>query len=308
MPLVLTQNEATASGHSYADVLGVSYEYPRLYQNLIRPGERFVYYRGRRRAVGGTQPQVYLGVGVVGHVHGSPTDGLLRCVVTDYEPFETPLPFKSGDAYYETPANGLGARAGLHFRRGVRRIAETDYERILQHGDARGRSGIGANAAGSDSTGYASAETNALVDQIAIELALKTARVRFPDADVQEMPHNNPGFDIRVAIDDAITRYIEVKGTLKPTPRFFLTEGERQFSIANSDTYSLWVFHNLDAETRTGVLAEHDGSVNVAAVDLLPVQYAGRLRSTRSHAPDAASVGTHHLQPRPLQRLVPPGE
>ena len=43
MPLVLTQNEATESGHAYADVLGESYEYPTRYRNRIREGERFVY-------------------------------------------------------------------------------------------------------------------------------------------------------------------------------------------------------------------------------------------------------------------------
>ena len=68
MPLVLTQNEATESGHTYADVLGIVYEYPRRYASLVQTGEQFVYYRGRRRATGGTQPQVYLGTGVVGTI------------------------------------------------------------------------------------------------------------------------------------------------------------------------------------------------------------------------------------------------
>ena len=54
MPLVLTQNELTESGHDYADRLGVEYEYPTRYRNLVRTGERFVYYRGRKRAAGGT--------------------------------------------------------------------------------------------------------------------------------------------------------------------------------------------------------------------------------------------------------------
>jgi hypothetical protein len=44
LPLVLTQNEATESGHQYADELGVAYEYPTRYRNAIRTGEPFVYY------------------------------------------------------------------------------------------------------------------------------------------------------------------------------------------------------------------------------------------------------------------------
>jgi hypothetical protein len=52
MPIVLSTNEATASGHAYADITGAAYEYPRRYRRLITQGERFVYYRwpsaGRR--------------------------------------------------------------------------------------------------------------------------------------------------------------------------------------------------------------------------------------------------------------------
>lgn len=48
MPLVFTQNAATASGHSYADELGVAYEYPTRYRTLVHPGEPFVYYACRR--------------------------------------------------------------------------------------------------------------------------------------------------------------------------------------------------------------------------------------------------------------------
>jgi hypothetical protein len=76
VPLVLTQNESTESGHTYADELGVEYEYPTLYTNRIRTGAPFVYYRGRRKAEGGLQPQVYLGVGVVGEIRPSPRPGL----------------------------------------------------------------------------------------------------------------------------------------------------------------------------------------------------------------------------------------
>jgi len=81
VPLVLTQNEATESGHEYADRFGEAYEYPVAYRNLIRTGEPFVYYRGRKKAGGGHQPQVYLGVGVVGNIRPSPTPGRLICEV-----------------------------------------------------------------------------------------------------------------------------------------------------------------------------------------------------------------------------------
>jgi len=49
MPLILASNVATESGHSYADRTGISYEFPMVYRRQMQTGERFVYYRGRRR-------------------------------------------------------------------------------------------------------------------------------------------------------------------------------------------------------------------------------------------------------------------
>jgi len=134
MPLVLTQNDATEWGHDYADVLGVLYEYPPEYHPLIRPGSEFVYYRGRRRQGGGTQPQVYLGVGRVGSIHPSPREGRLMCLIEDYEPFRTPVPFKIDEKYLEPGAEPLGSRAGLYFRRGVREVEEDVFQRICESG------------------------------------------------------------------------------------------------------------------------------------------------------------------------------
>src|SRR4051794_10323953 len=120
MPLVLAQNEATESGHQYADELGVAYEYPTRYQNVIQTGEPFVYYRGRRRADGGVQPQVYLGVGVVGQIGPSNAPGRLICSIENYTPFHTPVPFRDSDGYLEPIGSVPADRAGLYFRQGVR--------------------------------------------------------------------------------------------------------------------------------------------------------------------------------------------
>ena len=92
MALVLTQNEKSAADVVYADQLGVSYEYPARYRSLIQPGEHFVYYRGKRRADGATQVPHYFGTGVIGEVTGE--DGMYRCAIGDYQPFENVVPFK----------------------------------------------------------------------------------------------------------------------------------------------------------------------------------------------------------------------
>lgn len=75
MPLVLTQNEATADGHAYADRLGQQYEYPTRYRSLMLSGEPFVYYRGRRGAPLGERPYAYIGAGVVGAIRPAERPG-----------------------------------------------------------------------------------------------------------------------------------------------------------------------------------------------------------------------------------------
>jgi len=248
MPLVLTQNESTESGHSYADELGVEYEYPTLYRRRIRTGEPFVYYRGRRRADGTLQPQVYLGAGVVGEVRPSRAEGRLICDVEDFIPFATPLPFKDGDEYLEPLGKIPPSKAGLYFRQGVREISDETFTRILVAADAADPStGRRRREAG---VPWASPETAALVDEIAVDLAFQHAASLYPDARVRRMPHNNPGYDLRVEFTNGPTRYIEVKGTTRVLPHFFMSEGERLFSQDHAAVYSLVVVYALDVVER----------------------------------------------------------
>jgi hypothetical protein len=131
MPLVLTQNEATESGHEYADVLGVKYEFPVTYRNLVVEGEQFVYYRGKRKAKGGLRTPSYLGTGVVGKVRKTADGRRLECSVTSFKPFDHPVPFKDGDRYLEKGASTLKS-PGLHFRRGVRKISKPEMKAIIR--------------------------------------------------------------------------------------------------------------------------------------------------------------------------------
>jgi hypothetical protein len=275
MPLVLTQNEATESGHAYSDVLGVSYEYPRSYRNVIRSGEPFVYYRGRRRGGGGLQPQAYLGVGVIGEISEGAA-GLFRCGIDDYWPFANPLPFKQGDDYLEARARTYGSRAGLYFRQGVRVIDDEIFGRIVAAGGALGPDSVSAPPFPSST--YASPATAKLVDEIAIELALARATKAFGGVHVALMPHNNPGYDVRIDGPDGF-RYIEVKGTTRSSPQFFISDGERRFSIEHADHYSLWIFFSIDIAARTGALIKHAGAVASPRFELLPIHYAGKLIS-----------------------------
>lgn len=131
MPLVFTQNEVSLSEIDYADVLGKVYEYPSRYRTLIQPGERFVYYRGRRRADGSSQTPSYLGCGTVGKI--TEIGERLQCTIEDYQEFKKPVPFKDGDGYREPEANHRKA-IGFYYQVGVRSIDHKSFEEIVAAG------------------------------------------------------------------------------------------------------------------------------------------------------------------------------
>lgn len=271
---MLTQNEVTESGHDYADQLGVEYEYPAaLYRNVVRSGEPFVYYRGRKRAGGGTQPQVYLGTGVVGQVRPSTSPGRLVCAIDDFELFAVPVPFKLDGAYLEPIGKVPTSKAGLYFRKGVREIEEATLERILTA--AAATDPTAGRRRRISSMPYASPETAQLVDEVAVELARARLAEMHGYTAVRVMPHNNPGYDLRVDHTDGHAHYVEVKGTTRPFPHFFMSEGERRFSVANGSRYTLLIAYAIDIARRKGTCVTREGGLPADMDELRPTQWEG---------------------------------
>src|SRR5262249_52697101 len=102
--------------------------YPRMYWRLIQPGERFLYYRGRKKRSGGRALQVYFGSAVVGAIRNDPKDSnRFHCEVLDYRPFSKPVPFKDPSGRY---LERKGGQKG-YYRRGVRRISKSEFQKIL---------------------------------------------------------------------------------------------------------------------------------------------------------------------------------
>src|SRR5262245_31294644 len=110
MSLVLVSNEVNADArYNWKDVTGVQYHYPNGYRNLIKPGERFVYYRGVRRADGVRRSAEYFGCGVVGECWRDPEvpkdaprkNWAWYCSVEDYLEFVTPVPAKMNGQFLE---------------------------------------------------------------------------------------------------------------------------------------------------------------------------------------------------------------
>jgi hypothetical protein len=179
MALVFASNEASESGLEYDDRTGVSYEFPESrYRKVVQPGERFVYYRGRRRSDGTRQPQVYFGTGVVGEVAPSVRAGRLVCEVLDFHEFVEPVPFRRIDGSYLEPG---GQRPG-YFQPGVRTIPEAVIEDILRSAEELGstrrqkwKHGIPPIPS------YASPEEIQAIERFAVEMTIRRFERLYPD-------------------------------------------------------------------------------------------------------------------------------
>jgi hypothetical protein len=273
-------NDSSESSIEYADIPYVSYEYPARYRKRIQPGRRFIYYRGRRRVGGGRQPQVYLGAGIIGDIRESDTPDRLICQILDGEEFLVSLPFKDEHGIHLEPG---GSRSG-YFQQGVREIPEDAFQRILGLAGAGPMDGLAHPLDGESGESSLSAQNRAGYATAAVaretERQSRTAVMGFlvevlPGIEIVEMAANNPGFDLHTSLDRF--RFVEVKGTSKPLPTFFLSEGERRFGEEHADTYLLAVVYGMDLSGETF----NDIALSRAPLqpgDLLaPTQWSGRL-------------------------------
>lgn len=280
MCLVLAMNDSSESSIEYADIAYESYEYPVRYRKRIQSGRRFVYYRGRRRPGGGRQPQVYLGAGIIGDISESVTPGRLVCRILDPEEFLVPLPFKDEHGLHLEPG---GSRSG-YFQQGVREISEEDFQRILALAGAGPMDGVPQRVIeessqllvpGGSSSGYAPVAVARETERQSRNAVVRFLGAALPDAKIIEMATNNPGFDLETSVDRV--RFVEVKGTSKPLPTFFLSEGERRFGDEHADAYLLAVVYGMDLSRETF----DDIALSRAPLrpgDLLaPTQWSGRL-------------------------------
>jgi hypothetical protein len=267
--LVFASNPTTSSGHQYADIVGVQYEYPRTYRNQIQPGRRFAYYRSREGAV---QPY-YWGTGIVGDVRPSEHPDRLICAVLDYQEFEQPVPFRDPSGDYLEPG---GAVRG-YYQRGVRTIPDAVFDRIVEFGSAASPPATAGPSLRRTVARrqYASSEHARRVEEISMDIVERELASRYPGRPVRRMPHNNPGYDFEVGPRERVDRYVEAKGTVAGYVDFFLSEGERQFSVNHADRYTLAVVHSVDLTARTGAIDWFDGAID-ERFTLDPTQWRAR--------------------------------
>lgn len=257
------------AGYRYDDRTGISYEYPSgRYENWIVPGERFLYHKPGKG---------YTGTGVIGNIAPSEYQGRLVCEILDHRPFLAPVPIRdSSGAQYEADSS-IWSEGNVYWAQGVRRIAEDRFERIVTEGkgalgDRKGTIPAGAKRAAGDNW--------IPVDEYAMTTALAFLALEYPGLEIERMPHNNPGFDIRVGPPVDPHRYVEVKGTQTARPVFFLSEGERAFSARYAERFTLLVVVGIDLEAQSHASIELKvGEVSIAGANLEPVQWRGYLDS-----------------------------
>jgi hypothetical protein len=266
MPIVLSTAEGKPrAGYVYDDRTGVSYEFPKVYDSLITVGERFVYHRPR---IG------YTGCGVIGVIQDSAKMGRRTCEILDYEDFEQTVSLKDADGTYYEADPAYWPTGNVYWSKGVRPLGEERYEALLKAGEVVAP----PPAPGSPGGRYASPSTARAVEEYSMGIALKETELSFPGHTITPMPHNNPGFDILVGNPSKPHWYVEVKGTIAADPVFFMSEGERVFSEAHGDTYSLLVVTGINLAGKVhSHLRVHQGPVTVEIGHLEAVQWRGEL-------------------------------
>lgn len=266
MPVVLVEVGGVArSGHLYGDRTGVEYEYPAgRYESWIQRGDRFVYQVPR---VG------YVGCGIIGEIRQSSTVGRLVCNVLSVRLFEDPVSLKNGaGSYYE--ADPTYWKDKVYWGQGVRPLSDRHFDAIVAAASV-------SLTPDPDSVApsHADSKTAQKVEKISVAAAVTAMQDRF-GAPVHVMPHNNPAFDLRVGPEASPIRFVEVKGTQSAAPVFFMSDGEREFSIHNSARYTLIVVSGVDVDAGTNAsISTRDGALTGDDVEMRPSQWRGRLLS-----------------------------
>lgn len=265
MPVVFAANKVSQREQGYRDLLDETYEYPNSWRDRVHEGDRFVYYRGTK--AGGAAG--YFGSGIIGKIRPSDLPKRQRCEVLDIALFDELVPLKdpANGKYLEQPGvNQLG------FQQGVRVISSATLSRILEIAGVQPTASTPQAPTQVPTTGYpGDPATRTASELYAVDRVVELLREEFPGEVVQVMPRNNPGFDIQVRHGELL--HVEVKGTVGRDVTFFMSEGERRFSIENSAKYRLYVVHKIDLEGMTHSVFVHQGGISELDFTLEPRQY-----------------------------------
>lgn len=263
MPLIFATDAPTLWESSYADIVGVQYEFPDRYRGLVVSGDRFLYYRGSR---GASQAGAgYFGKGIVGDLRASPKPNHLIASVHDVELLADVIPIKDrqGD-YFET-----GSPTGTNWANGVRRIPDSAYDAIMLVADS-------STEPPRHGPAYASPAHALAMERFSINVVLGLLGPEFGAECVHEMPINNPGYDVVVRLPTG-DLHVEVKGTALPTPSFHLSEGQRRHAKLMGEQWRIYVVSGIDVQSGAHAINSCNGMQLASWGNLQPEGWNGVL-------------------------------
>jgi len=120
-------------------------------------------------------------------------------------------------------------------------------------------------------------KTNIQLEEFAMRIAVQELGQRYPDDKVTQQPHNNFGFDILVGTLDRPIAYVRVKATQGYQPTFYISEGERQFSIDHADRYILVIVYAIHLYEETYKIALQLGRIDLNTFKLIPMHWQAKL-------------------------------
>lgn len=262
MPLIFATGAPTLWDSDYADIVGVQYEFPDRYRNLVAEGDRFLYYRGSRGAKLGSG---YFGEGIVGRIASSAKPDHLIAKVHDVELFGDVVSIRdAGGNYFET-----GTTAGTNWANGVRRLQDSRYDAVISAASASPKPTR-------PGPGFAAAAHASAMERYSVDVVLDILRLEFDPASVHEMPVNNPGYDIEVVLPTG-DLHVEVKGTVLPAPTFHLSEGQRQHAELLGTRWRLYVVYDINSSPPAHKIIDCTGAQLAAWGNLKTEAWSGLL-------------------------------
>lgn len=133
MPSIIVENDIS----KWDDRTGEMYHFPKRYKDLLKPGEKVIYYKGKLKDKQFSHNRLsnnqhYFGIAEIGKVILSKKGTELYAEIINYQKFKTAVSFKLNDQYIEQiPEN----KRKNYWRDGVRIISEEIYQQIINLAD-----------------------------------------------------------------------------------------------------------------------------------------------------------------------------
>ncbi|WP_300433726.1 DUF3883 domain-containing protein [Christiangramia sp.] len=140
--VIITENDES----QWDDKTGISYNYPAKYHQILTPGTKVIYYKGKLKDkrfedLRLSKDPHYFGVAIIGDIYldENASKKEFYCDILAYQPFDSAVPFKLNGQYIETiPEN----KKSNYWRDGVREISKKTFDRILELAEAEFESSV----------------------------------------------------------------------------------------------------------------------------------------------------------------------